>query len=581
VLGLLALVATALLAPPASVSATAPDTAATHALLQARYRLDRAILQSAAPARASTDRLVASLARECHDVLAHEPQQEGLLGPPQPATTPRARGERQRAELQRQTIDEELGAVLAAARYQPVRGAIQEYLAATAPLSWSDPRIAPLVHAEAVTLEELAIAAPPDACADMKAWAQSGYRLLSPASRAFQAARTALKERIGPEGSLSALLKPSEGPGELALVRQTTALRAKQRGGALRTLRRDADVYSQLRRALGEPAEPFERPRLQPTLGHGKTQSGATFTVRQGAGGESFGSSCQHAVTLELADQRKTSNGVSFGTSGSSLCLSKRREYRPSSSCGGGEASIAVVLPGTVRSVRLRLSDRRTLTSAVVPIPRKDGGPLGVYVQALRGYTPYPVTLTALDREGKVVHVVRVTSARCMKQSGPANPTLVHLASGSTPGGEPFSIEGVLVEFGHAEHDFSLNAMVGAEGSNEASSSEQLGARSEAPKAFAWSQEIGCAPHPFALVFGILAAPGDSVLARTPEGLIALTKQELAANLYAGGSLVYGVFSSLPSELVVRRSDGSTLYAESLAAKGAENAEFCEGLAEA
>jgi hypothetical protein len=35
-----------------------------------------------------------------------------------------------------------------------------------------------------------------------------------------------------------------------------------------------------------------------------------------------------------------------------------------------------------------------------------------------------------------------------------------------------------------------------------------------------------------------------------------------------------------PSELVVRRSDGTTVYAESLAAKATEETEFCEGYAE-
>jgi hypothetical protein len=90
-----------------------------------------------------------------------------------------------------------------------------------------------------------------------------------------------------------------------------------------------------------------------------------------------------------------------------------------------------------------------------------------------------------------------------------------------------------------------------------------------------------CQPHEFAIVYGILSPPGDSVLARTPAGLVPLTKVAIAADLHSGGPLVYGVFSTLPSELVVLRSDGSTLYSESLATKGKEEAEFCAGYAEA
>jgi hypothetical protein len=49
------------------------------------------------------------------------------------------------------------------------------------------------------------------------------------------------------------------------------------------------------------------------------------------------------------------------------------------------------------------------------------------------------------------------------------------------------------------------------------------------------------------------------VLAQTQSGPVALTKVELASNLHSEGPLVYGVFATLPSELIVGRTDGSTL----------------------
>ncbi|HLH14466.1 MAG TPA: hypothetical protein VKV16_06720, partial [Solirubrobacteraceae bacterium] len=106
------------------------------------------------------------------------------------------------------------------------------------------------------------------------------------------------------------------------------------------------------------------------------------------------------------------------------------------------------------------------------------------------------------------------------------------------------------------------------------------GAPEAKPKAFPWSLALECPPHEVAIVYGILAGPGASVLARTPQGLVPLTVVPLAADLHAKGPLVYGMFAALPSELVVRRADGSTLYSENLTARAREEAQFCEGYAE-
>jgi hypothetical protein len=192
----------ALLFAPTSIAATPADTAATHTLLQARYTLDVASVDNAAAGQASVRRLTDSLGRECHGVLAGAPRDGGVIQAEGPAPTPRARGEHELQEHQSQTIAEELAAALIAASASPERVAIEAYAAATAPLVWSDSRIAPLVHASAARTLESVTVAPPDVCADMKAWAQSGYRLLSPASKAFELAQAAHAENIGAERSL-------------------------------------------------------------------------------------------------------------------------------------------------------------------------------------------------------------------------------------------------------------------------------------------------------------------------------------------------------------------------------------------
>jgi hypothetical protein len=70
------------------------------------------------------------------------------------------------------------------------------------------------------------------------------------------------------------------------------------------------------------------------------------------------------------------------------------------------------------------------------------------------------------------------------------------------------------------------------------------------------------------------------VVARTPQGAVALNLVPVEPRVHAKGSLVYGVFSALPSELTVLGANGLTLYTENLQAKATEAAQFCEGYAE-
>ncbi len=573
------LTASVLLCATASIAASPADTPATHTLLQARYELDVAFVHNLPASQAGSAKLAARIGRECHAALAREPTEGGLLPlPGAPVPTPRAIGERARGEHQRLTIDEEIGRALGDANAAPNRAAIEAYVAAAAPLSWSDARIAPLVRADATRLQESVRLAPPDVCADIKAWAQSGYRILSPASRAFQSTRGAREEQVNSQSSLDALLKPFEGAAELAILRRTSAVHKRLASMPVQSFR----VFQRLAHALGVPENPSQERRRAPTLGHGTTNAGETFTIHHETAKGSLAPSCRHAVSVELTEETPKGGAIVEGSSESGpVCLSTGGDKLAASSCSGNVASITVAVPASVRTVRLRLSDGSAIGSAVVRIPRKDGGPAGVYVQAVRGYARQPVSLTELDANGQVVREMKLRGARCKRESHrhPTPPTFVDLVKGVAPGGQPFTIQGVLVEFG-THRDFSVTAGVGTEGGGEEGPGDVAVGGSGAKKAFPWSRIKGCPPRPFALLYGILEAPGDSVLVRTPEGLVPLTKLALAANLRAGGPLVYGAFSSFPSELIVRRVDGSTLYSESLAAKAKEDAEFCEGLAE-
>lgn len=490
-----------------------------------------------------------------------------------------------RAARQRIAIESELGIALGAADAEPSRAAIESFAATAASLSWSDVRVAPRLNEELTTLQELAPASPPDACADMKAWAASGYSRLSPASKALTERLTARLEQGPDQPSLGTLLKRYEGTAERALVKKTEALSvrvAEASGGGL-------DSYYRLERALGVPETPFEKQQRAPVLGRGTAYSGARFTVRPEISTHESG--CHPAVVVELAEKKRKGGFASLGSSSSdSVCLGRGKPLQPADTCEDtGETSINAAVPATVRRVQLRLSDGSTVTSGVVRIARKYGGPAGVYVQAVKENGRRLLSLTELDAQGRTVRVVRLRIPICKREhSKPIGPKFFKLVQGTTPGGTPFTIEGSLVEFPGHPSSFSVSAEAGGptigSGSREAESAESTIAvgkpGSSPPKPPPLRRLTACPPHAFAVVYGLLPPPGDSVLARTPEGLVPLAKQALDPSLHAEGPLVYGAFAALPSELIVRRADGSTLYTESLAAKAKETAEFCEGLAE-
>ncbi len=547
------------------------DTTATRTYLQSAFTLDQTILRNASASQAAVMTTTGRIGKECRGVLSGAPRENE--GPPGETTaTPRARGERERSEIQQRTIQQELYLTAYSANYQPDRAAIDAYVGQVSPLSWSDPRIAPLLHLQTSRVEELVSPPAVDVCADMKAWAQSGYHRLSSASRAFEAAQNTRSEGATQRGSIRPLLKPFEGPSERALIRGTDALVPK----LLHAFTALSRAATRLNRTLGVPRDRDEERESGPVLGRGTTHAGTTFTVRPETSRESFGHSCQHPVAYEFEERSKGS--VISSSSGSSVCLGDHSERHPSGMCGRGVESIAAVVPASVETVRLLLSNGHTISSRVVRIPRRYGGPGGLYLQAVRGYSPHPVSLTELDRNGHVVAVRKLDGIGCRREAPTSGPTSVTLATATAPGGEKLTFDATIVHFGRGQSSFDLAPPFSLHSIEDEPSEGAIGG--EKPRAFPWSLAWECPPHEFSVLYGILAAPGDSVLARTSEGIVPLTMVAIAAKLHSGGPLVYGVFSVLPSELIVRRSDGSTLYSESLLARGKDDAEFCVGYAE-
>ena len=574
----------AALAGPAAATAASvspSDRAATDAYLEAEYRFDKALLASAAADRAAESAIVEGLVRECRDVLTGAPEQE-FGGPRKAPLTPRARGERERGERELSTIQQQLYTAVREATHGPREAATDAFVAAVTPLRWSDPRVAASVRARTTALEEHVGITVASVCADLKAWAASAFRSLPADSRSFQAHEEERHQRGASGPSVSELLRRFEGPHERAILRRTAALQLR----SLLPARARRSPAPGLLHALGERESYFEEREHRPLLGRGTTAAGTRFAVYAETTRERLiGPRCAHSVSIEFERTRVTREGsVSTGGSGSSECISKHPHEGISGSCGEDVQSFDLQVPANVVSVRLALSDRRTITSGVVAIPRGYGGPVGVYAQAIHGYSPYPLSLTELDRKGRTVKVEPFRHVfRCHREPRfEAGPTFVTLASGKTPDGDPFSIQATIVHFGRNQTSFNLDLTVPNYNDqvNEEGNEIAIGGEPEKPKAFPWSVAVNCPPDEYEILYGILAPPGATVLARTPAGLEPLTKVSLAAHLHSGGPLVFGAFPAFPSELIIQRSDGSTLYTESLAKRAHEHAEFCEGYAE-
>jgi hypothetical protein len=542
------------------------DVQATHAYLIAQYRLVTALLHEGAAARGTESAAAAQIARECPGVVSGMPQESSLK--PFPAPPPRVRGENARLSQQKQTIEEELGTAVDRPGNSLYRPAEEAYAAEVRQLSWSNSAIASVLQA-VITARLEAVSAPASPfCADARAWAQSGYRALSAASRELEASRAARRSADqGEERSLGTLLKPYENAADRALIRKTNAVEDKLLASTGATVRK----VSSLGRIVGFPQAGTEEPK-QITLGHGRTAAGTRFEVNSESEPQGAVGSCHRSATVAYA-RPGASEVLIVGGPNNPICLSSPRYRHPALFCEAGIETIQTAVPASVRSVRLMLADKRTIESRVVRVPRRDGGPAGIYAQEIRGSTSHAVSLLELNAGGDVVLTVGLPRYRCVKPRKEPEELLTstELASGRTPEWETFTIS----TFGSFNGEPSLSVDIGVDpGLNE------IAIGPGASKAFPWSLSIGCTPHPYAILYGTLVPPGKSVVAQTPQGAVALNVVPLEPRVHAKGSLVYGVFSALPSELTVLGANGSTVYTENLQAKATEAAQFCEGYAE-
>jgi hypothetical protein len=617
-----ALIAVAFAAVPASASASASseNAAATHAYLLATNAFEETEVRNLPQSNAATEAAAARIAGECPDVLAGAPsgEQEAIFSssPTQAPVSPRAEGERHRQSTQHEDLKVELSLALDDARSQPDREAREAVIAALTPLRWRNPVMTAFVHlTAAVAKTELELPVP-NVCADMIQWVASGYKTLSPVSKliasrieallkdAFELIAIAAHEHLK---SFPEDLEPHESAADRALARHVRTLTAE--------LHSPSDTkemgLKDLEASVGLPAPKPQKKVLRsikkpPVVARGRTAAGRKFVVRaEGRARRPDAVGCSVFVTIEEPSHREGGLlGILEGAEGAGRCLSQSRvKPEPAVSCNRGLLTVEASLLPATRSVRLLLSNESTLTSPAIRVPTHMGGRAGLYYQVVRGPSPIPVSLSELDAQGNTLTVLKLPAVpECAKNPIKYAPGgIARLVHESLPQGPTFTIRAERFRKLGASY-FELKAEVseprlfgtgGVSGSLFGSESEaevgpppgllghtiRLGGLGEGGP-FAPHSSAGCEPQPYAIVYGLLKAPDDTVLARVSGKLVPLRKVAIPARLHAGGVLAYGAFSPMPSELLVRSPAGKTVGSEKRSAAAQADTETCEGEAE-
>ena len=600
-------------------TATKPqDAAATRAYLLATVAFEEAELANAPGSKAALEAVAARISAECPGILASAPPMEpqaGLTGVTgQTPMSPRAQGELNRQSAQRLELKLELSIALEVASSQLNREATTALIAALKPLRWTNPTITALVHltaASATTELELPV---PDVCADMREWVASGYKTLSPLSKQVASATDALfgdslelfaiaaKHHLKP---LTELLERYENAPDRALAVRSQALTSELNSSSVETKKTRTDLEATIGLPAPKPqTKLLPTPKKPPVVARGRTAAGGKFVVRaEGRSRKPDPVGCSTFVTIEEPSHPEGLLELLSSGGGTSRCLSRARvKPEPAVRCNSGLLTVEANLLPAARSVRLLLSDGSTITSPAVHVPAHLGGPAGVYYQVVRGPSPIPVSLTELDGHGATLAVLKLPAiVECTKHLIKQLPGgVATLARASLPQGPSFTISGERYRKLGADH-FKLELAVSNEGSEPligGGGGQSFASEVEAPNAsdgrfnpfgqpfgpgglvFASQASSACLPQPYAIVYGLLREPSDSVLARVSGRLVPLREVSIPARLHAGGTLAYGAFSPLPSELLVRNASGKTVASQNLGEAALSTTEICEGEAE-
>jgi hypothetical protein len=192
-------VAVALLLPARAIGAPR-DVSATHAYLQANYRLAHAMVGLSGAGQAKIEAFNAKLARECPRI--------GLGSPENEASQP---------------VAHEVAAALWSLDYGADAAPIAAFVRAVGHLRWSSPRINAIARRYARSLHEMATLPLPDLCADVRSWKETGFQTVPPAVVSLASRVDAIELHPIPPR----LLAPYERDGDASLLARTKRLETK------------------------------------------------------------------------------------------------------------------------------------------------------------------------------------------------------------------------------------------------------------------------------------------------------------------------------------------------------------------
>jgi hypothetical protein len=566
------------------VHVTPHDRAATRAYVRAEYAYLRSGFAAEAAATAASEQFAATLRAECPGVLANAPRAREFGEPfEEEQLPPRKRGERNRINTQRAEIQYELDASLARTRDSVNKAAALAFAHTIDPLHWSSAALTRYEHGKARTLIRDVTAPTPAVCADLRAWVASGYTKLSPGTKAFirqlAPSAAALAEEIagGPDPDL--ILRAYETPGERPLLRRIHRLTQKN----IASLERSVHATESLGAALGirsvrEEAE--EPPKGAVVIAQGPTASGGNYKIWVRTERPHRAGAC---TGIDLGIEEHERNRGSTEES----CLSARAPTRLQADCNGSAWQVEGQTVEGATSVALQLRDGRQVSSPVALVPPTLGGPAGYYFQVLRK-SEDPVSASELNAQGTVLKTLKLPhEAKCpshvFKSPKPPESLGSHkLVSGHLPHGARFEISAFQTRFmGRIETNIQAAVLnpepffIGV-----FASSFESGPEPRARGPLKLETETGCSPRRYALLYGLLKAPEDTVLARVHGRSKAFRVVPLPPSLHLHGVLAYIALPALPSEVIVRAPDGRTVFTKSYRRRAREVRETCEGEAE-
>jgi hypothetical protein len=185
-----------------ATSARARDLAATRTFISANFTLVHAARDNLAAAQTAINTLGERVAGECPLAAGRE--------------APQNHDSRQ--------LSEEVVGALEVAAYEVDRASMLAFGHAIHGLRWSNGKLTRMVRAYAVKLENFPTLAPPNICADVKAWAAANYASLPATTVAFDKGFATYS--IETEEIPLRLLRPYENAAEASLLRRTKQLEA-------------------------------------------------------------------------------------------------------------------------------------------------------------------------------------------------------------------------------------------------------------------------------------------------------------------------------------------------------------------